>query len=87
MIYYRHIIIVPFELWNIGINTPNDASDDVRMVPLIDEMDDTFNLGLQPKFGILLIIQLSGGLNDPYTDWIYWAHALEITTPGQAGYH
>jgi hypothetical protein len=26
---------VPFELWNIGINTPDDPSDDYRLVPFI----------------------------------------------------
>ena len=39
-------IPVPFEIWNIGINTPNDPSDDYRMVPWVVENDDdlTFNL-------------------------------------------
>ncbi len=30
-----NIIWVPFELWRIGIGTPDDESDDVRLVPFI----------------------------------------------------
>lgn len=73
-------IPVPFELWNIGIGTPDDPSDDYRMVPWVVENDDdlTFNLSAADH-------TVSGGLNDPYTDWIYWARP-EDTSPGQAGY-
>jgi len=32
---------VPFELWDIGINTPNDTSDDVRMIPFLLSQNDS----------------------------------------------
>jgi hypothetical protein len=80
--YYTNdmYVPVPFELWNIGIGTPNDASDDYRMIPwLLDEDgDDTFNLQQ-------LDHTISGGDNDPYTDWIYWMDA-DPKTPGQSSY-
>ncbi len=79
---------VPFELWNIGVNTPDDPSDDYRMVPwlLDDDGSGTFNMGRPGTKGSGTYDHtVSGGENDPYTDWIYWARP-ENTTPGQAGY-
>jgi hypothetical protein len=79
---------VAFELWNIGINTPNNTADDYRMVPwlLDDDASGTFNMGAPgTKSTGTYDHSVSGGENDPYTDWIYWARP-EITTPGQAGY-
>ena len=32
-----NIVSVPFELWNIGSATPDDMTDDVRMIPFIYE--------------------------------------------------
>ncbi len=77
-------IPVPFELWNIGIATPDDPSDDFKMVPWILENDDdsTFNLS---AYGAGNEHSVSGGNNDPFTDWIYW-HSPANTTPGDAGY-
>lgn len=79
---------VPFELWNIGIGTPNDASDDYRMIPwlLDDDASGTFNMGAPgtKQFGTY-DHTVSSAENDPYTDWIYWARP-ENTSPGQAGY-
>jgi hypothetical protein len=74
------IVNVPFELWNIGINTPTNPADDFRMIPWInDENGDDL-------FGIMAIDHaLSGGTNDPYTDWIYWRNP-NPATPGTAGY-
>jgi hypothetical protein len=74
------VINVPFELWNIGIGTPNDPSDDMRMIPWINDADgnDTFNL-LRIDHGI------SGGDNDPYVDWVYWLDP-DPKVPGTAGY-
>jgi hypothetical protein len=71
---------VPFELWNIGINTPNDASDDYRLFPytLEDSDDDIFNLAPGDHTA-------SGADNDPYTDWFYWVIPAN-TAPGEAGY-
>lgn len=38
--YYRYdslfVVSVPFEIWDIGINTPDDPSDDVRLIPRVD---------------------------------------------------
>ncbi|NWF89996.1 MAG: T9SS type A sorting domain-containing protein [Ignavibacteriaceae bacterium] len=79
---------VPFELWNIGINTPNDASDDVRMIPwlLDDDANGAFNMGAPgaKQFGTY-DHTASSAENDPYTDWIYWVMP-ENSAPGQAGY-
>ncbi|HWP81954.1 MAG TPA: T9SS type A sorting domain-containing protein [Bacteroidota bacterium] len=75
------VIPVPFELWRTGINTPADASDDVRLFPyLID-----WNANGQWDFsGVDHTI--SGGTNDPETDWIYWV-LPKNQSPGQAGYN
>jgi len=59
------IISVPFELWDIGSGTPDDPSDDKRMIPFISENAPGFNS-----------LQFSGD-TDPYysfpaSDWIYW---------------
>lgn len=71
---------VPFELWDIGIGTPDDPSDDVRLIPIILDIDDdgTYNLSA-------LDSPLSGAANDPETDWIYWYTPLD-ETPGESGY-
>jgi hypothetical protein len=75
------LMTVPFELWYIGVNTPNDASDDYRLFPyLIDsDADGVFNLSTIDHV-------VSGGDNDPETDWFYWAQPAD-QTPGQAGYN
>lgn len=59
-----NIMSVPFELWDIGIATPDDLSDDKRMIPFIYEnvARDTFGYD---------------GDTDAYfgftaSDWIYW---------------
>lgn len=72
---------VPFELWNIGIGTPDDPSDDYRMVPwVLDEEveDDVYNMAAIDH-------AISGGDNDPYMDWVYWLNPVD-TSPGTAGY-
>ncbi len=71
----------PFELWRIGIGTPDDPSDDLRLIPWIfgDGGDSLYYMsswgsdangncgpgGCEHS--------ASGADNDPYTDWIYWA--------------
>ena len=74
------VVDVPFELWNTGISTPDDPSDDYRLIPYINDADgnEVFNL-LQADHS------LSGYNDDPYTDWIYWWEPLD-KTPGQSGY-
>lgn len=75
-------ISVPFELWNTGIGTPNNPADDFRMIPLLNDFgnnDGIFNLDRIDH-------TISGGDNDPETDWIYWYEPLN-RTPGQTGYN
>jgi len=91
-------IPVPFELWNIGINTPDDPSDDYRMVPFIisnsngdftgDALYSLESWGLPSSPGGTGGGQehsASGGDNDPFTDWIYWYRTPD-TSPGESGY-
>ncbi len=75
------LMTVPFELWNTGIGTPNDDSDDYRLFPyLIDsEADGEFNIAPIDH-------ALSGGDNDPETDWFYWVKPADIS-PGETGYN
>jgi hypothetical protein len=75
------LMTVPFELWNIGIGTPDDPSDDWRLFPyLIDsEADGIFNLAPIDH-------AVSGGTNDPETDWFYWVIPSD-RSPGEGGYN
>ena len=76
-------IEVPFEIWNVGPGTPDDPSDDYRMIPLVLDIDDdgTYNLS---SFGDN-DSPVSSQDNDPETDWIYWYDPAD-TSPGEAGY-
>ncbi len=71
---------IPFELWNIGFNTPDDSTDDYRMIPVIKDVDSsgTFNLSGSNH-------SLTSSDVDPYTDWFYWYDPLD-KTPGESGY-
>ena len=71
---------VPFEVWNIGIGTPNDPSDDYKLMPLIlDENEDgVFDLDGEDH-------SVSSGDNDPETDWFY-IYDVEDKTPGTSGF-
>ncbi len=71
---------VPFELWNIGIGTPDDPSDDYRMIPWVLDSDgnEQYNLVASDH-------SISGGDNDPETDWVYWRNPTN-TSAGTAGY-
>jgi len=74
------IIQVPFELWRVGDSRVNDPSDDVRMIPyIIDGNGD----GQFDYSGV--DHSLSGGDNDPETDWFYWMIPNDAS-PGEAGY-
>ena len=89
---------VPFELWRTGVNTPEDPSDDLRLIPWVwgdiigDGSSDNFVYDLS-QYGSALDgtchdgceHSVSAGDNDPYTDWVYW-RLPEDDTPGQAGY-
>ena len=79
------LIEVPFTLWRAGIDTPEDRSDDLQMVPFIC---DTETCGAGTQHGVYDIggdHPASGADNDPYTDWIYWNLPAD-TSPGSAGY-
>lgn len=78
------LMSVPFEIWRIGSNTPDDPSDDVRLFPyLIDwDGDGSFNLVADPD---VADHSVSGADNDPYTDWIYWV-LPEDESAGESGY-
>ncbi len=75
---------VPFELWNTGIGTPDDPSDDYRMIPWVLN-DADFGTGAEVFNINALDHAVSGSNNDPYTDWIYWRDP-DDKTPGDAGY-
>ncbi|UCD64185.1 MAG: T9SS type A sorting domain-containing protein [Candidatus Zixiibacteriota bacterium] len=90
---------VPFELWRIGVGTPDDPSDDVRLVPFI--IDDYGPYGEWPgndeygleSWGCILDETGSGdgehsvsdGDDDPFTDWVYWYLPAD-DSPGESGY-
>lgn len=89
---------VPFEIWRIGSGTPTDPSDDVRLIPWI--LGDATGNGSGDDF-IYDLSQygssadgtchdgcehsVSGGDNDPYTDWVYWREPDDMSA-GDAGY-
>lgn len=75
------LISVPFELWRIGRNTPNDPGDDVRLLPYVRDVrgNGIFDLAGTDH-------SISGLDNDPETDWITWILPSN-QTPGEAGYN
>ena len=70
---------VPFEIWQVGIATPDDPSDDVRMIPAVIDWDAN-GWGMQD-----FDHEVSGGSDDPESDWIYWYRPTDMT-PGTSGY-
>ncbi len=89
-------IWVPFELWKTGLNTPDDPSDDIRLIPWIfdDQGDSLYYLS---SYGSEALANCgpgagqcehsaSDGDDDPNTDWVYWRipsnSAGEIATTG-----
>ena len=72
-------IDVPFELWDAG--TRADASDDVRLLPLIHPIDG----GQRGVFDIGADHPTSSAANDPQTDAVHW-HRPVNEAPGQGGY-
>ena len=87
------LVHVPFELWNIGIGTPNDPSDDYQMFANILDVDGNYLFNLLTQAGVDSVDNggggadhtISGGTNDPFTDWFYWVKPTN-TAPGHAGY-
>lgn len=77
---YGETANVPFELWNIGRATPDDVSDDVRMIPYIFDSDSN------QQFNLTRIDHpISDGDNDPQTDEIFWRNPVNMSF-GDAGY-
>ncbi|MEZ4699170.1 MAG: T9SS type A sorting domain-containing protein [Rhodothermales bacterium] len=78
------IVEVPFSLWRVGAGTFSDPSDDVRLIPGICE--EACDAGTDPLvFDLGGDHPISGGDNDPFTDWVYW-NLPEDQTAGEAGY-
>ncbi len=87
---------VPFELWNIGIDTPDDSSDDYRLFPYILDVDGNDQWNLLTQAGVDSVDNgshmgvadhsVSTSANDPFTDWIHWVKPAN-TSPGQSGYN
>ncbi|SVD23180.1 uncharacterized protein METZ01_LOCUS376034, partial [marine metagenome] len=73
------VVDVPFELWNVGISTPDDASDDYQMMCWIYDNNGS---NVYDWHGEL---EDSGALNDPGTDYVYWRNPNDMS-PGTAGY-
>jgi hypothetical protein len=73
---------VPFELWRIGVNTPDDPSDDTRVSCWILEDGGGAEAGV---FDITGDHDTSGADNDPASDWIYFRVPTD-DSPGEAGY-
>ncbi|MGB3545023.1 hypothetical protein [Rubrivirga sp.] len=78
------LVEIPFEIWNTGIGTPDDTSDDFRMVPAILDIDDNGEYNIS-SFGPGDESSISGADNDPFTDWVYWYEPND-KSPGEAGY-
>jgi hypothetical protein len=78
------MVQVPFEVWQTGIATPDDPSDDVRLIPFICESGCGAG-ATDLVFDITGDHSVSGGSDDPYTDWIYWYFPTDMS-PGSAGY-
>ena len=79
------IMEMPFTLWRTGVDTWNDPSDDIQMIPIICDSD---TCGGGDEHGVYDIggdHGASSGGNDPYTDWIYW-NLPNDASPGSAGY-
>lgn len=72
---------IPFSVWRIGKDTPDDPSDDVRfLVGWKDLYGGTGEFRLNP-----IDHPTSGGSNDPYTDGIF-VFAPDDLSPGSSGY-
>ncbi|UCD64187.1 MAG: T9SS type A sorting domain-containing protein [Candidatus Zixiibacteriota bacterium] len=89
----NNVFWVPFELWRIGADTPDNPDDDVRLVPIIvDGLGGNDKYSLE-SWGCIQDVTGSGygehsasdGDDDPFTDWVYWWLPLD-ETPGDAGY-
>lgn len=81
---------VPFEIWDMGRNTPFDPSDDYQMIAYLLDADqngsfDLSNWGTAASGSGSYEHSVSGGDDDPFTDWIYFQDPAD-KTPGSSGY-
>ncbi|MBN2366938.1 MAG: T9SS type A sorting domain-containing protein, partial [Calditrichaeota bacterium] len=74
------IYTVPFELWNIGSDTPDDNSDDYRMIPRLYDADGDSIFSLYHLYDSIFLERYYYS-----TDWINWMRPADIS-PGDAGY-
>ena len=77
-------IEVPFELYDTGIATPDDQSDDVRLLAIVCDTDACAGGLEQGVFDAGSDHVASSAANDPYTDWVYFYRPTDVT-PGQSG--
>ena len=80
------VMEVPFELWDTGIDTPNDQVDDVRMVPAICDTALCSSGNIDGVFDIGGDHPASSEADDPVSDWVYF-YRTEDMTPGESGYN
>jgi len=87
----KTIVSVPFEIWDIGIATPGDASDDFKLIPYLYDFDGNgaynlmYDAAKPDKDAGWADHEISGGTNDPWTDPVYWMIPTDAT-PGTQGY-
>ncbi len=74
-----NVVPVPFELWRVGVKTPDDPSDDVRLIPYVIDWEND-GWGLQD-----FDHSVSPDNDDPESDWVYWRLPADLT-PGENGY-
>ncbi len=79
------IMEMPFTLWRVGVDTPDDPSDDIQMVPIICDSNTCGGGNEHDAYDIGGDHGASSGNNDPLTDWIYW-NLPSDASPGSAGY-
>ncbi len=73
------LISVPFELWRTGIGTPDDPSDDLRLIPFVFDRDgDEWGIRCRDHPAFV-------NRNDPETDSIFWQLPSDESA-GDAGY-
>lgn len=82
----RTLVPVPFELWNIGISTPDDPNDDYRMIPVIcDRACGYAGTNDYREFNLGDRHNLSRGVMEIATDAIFWYNPIDKSY-GESGY-
>ncbi|MEM1116305.1 MAG: hypothetical protein AAGJ11_07345 [Bacteroidota bacterium] len=65
---------IPFEIWDIGVGTPDDPDDDVRLIPILHDVNNNRDLVLYRD-----------SLNRAVTSPVSW-HRPRGGEPGEVGY-